>query len=111
MPRRVFRLEISHAPSYSFYYNPEYDWACAADIKDDILNATELKIEDLIRLREELEILGFTIEDLNEIVSADESEGLLKVDFVFTWENLLDKFKIPRLHKYSPVPEGVLIID
>jgi hypothetical protein len=102
---------VDIAGFYSHYYDPEYDWKCAAEIKLDILNATEFKIENLIRMRGELEILGFTIEDLNEICICDESGKTLEVDFVFTWKNLLDKFKLPYQHKYSRVPEGILTFD
>jgi hypothetical protein len=102
---------VDIANVYSHYYDPEYDWKCAAEIKLDILNATEFKIENLIRMREKLEILGLTIEDLNEICICDESGEILETDFVFTWKNLLDKFKLPYRHKYSRVPEGIVTFD
>jgi hypothetical protein len=95
----------------SLIYDPICDSECAANIKAGILYTTELKIDNLLQIRKDLEILGYTIEDLNEIASDDESTDNFDVDFVFTWENLLDKFKIPRLHKYSPLPDGVLTVD
>lgn len=99
---------VDIAKVYSHYYDPEYDWECAAYIKVDILNATDLKIEELIRIREDLNILGFTIEDLNEICICDESGEILETDIVFTWKNLLDKFKLPYRHRYSRVSEDLL---
>lgn len=96
---------------YSYFYDPEIDMKYAAFIKNDILNETEARIDDLIKVKDNLEILGFTIEDLNEICICDESGEILETDFVFTWKNLLDKFKLPYRHKYSRVPEGIVTFD
>jgi len=92
-------------------YDPDLDYEGAAKIKSKILSSTELNIDDLVRMRKELYILGFTIESLNEICICDESGKIIETDFAFSWRNLLDKFKLPHLHKYSRVPEGVLTVD
>jgi hypothetical protein len=99
------------APVYSHYYDPEYDLEHSAEIKINILNGTDLNIEDLIDMKDRLDILGFTIEDLNEICICDESGENIETDFVFTWRNLLDKFKVPHRNKYSRVSEGALTTD
>lgn len=91
-------------------YDPSLDYEWAAKIKDEIINSSVVEIYDLLEWKRELKILGYSIEDLNEIVSDKEPTKNFNVDFVFTWENLIDKFNLPRIHKYSPVPDGVLTI-
>ena len=87
------------------------DYELAAEIKCSIIDALALKFEDLISIEKDLNQLGYTIEDLNDIDIIDESGKKIEIEFNFTWENLLDKFKLPRVHKYSIAPEGVLTVD
>ena len=83
----------------------------AIQIKDYILDSTEMTIEKLLKIKEDLSFLGFTIDDLNEIEN-DEGSGDHSLDsFRFTWDNLLEKFGLPRVHKYSELPDGVLKFD
>lgn len=80
-------------------------------IKSEILDATELGIEDLQRMKDNLELFDYTIAVSNEDDIAKARGSYLDSDKEFTWENLLKRFDIPRIHKYSPVPRGVLIFD
>jgi len=100
---------ISTLARATYSSSPNYEYP--AKIKCDIIDALALKIEDLITIGNDLKDLGYTIEDLNDIGIIDESGKILEVDFEFTWENLLDKFKLPRQHKYSVVPDSLLTVD
>ena len=100
---------IVHMLPIVYMQAPDYEFA--AEIKCSIIDALGMNIEDLLSIEKDLYGLGYTIEDLNDIDVIDESGKKIEIDFDFTWENLLDKFKIPRRHKYSRVPEGVLTVD
>jgi hypothetical protein len=88
---------------------PDYEYV--ANVKRIILDSTSAKIEDLIRVKNDIGDLGYTIEDLNDIEIINEFGKKIEIEFKFTWENLLDRFKLPRNHKYSPLSEGVLTFD
>ena len=83
----------------------------AVKIKSYILNSTEMTIEELLKLKEDLSFLGFTIDGLNEIENDEGWEYHSSDSFEFTWDNLLEKFHLPRIHKYSKVTHGVLTFD
>ena len=74
------------------WYQCEDDEYAASFLKGDILNADKLSIEELEIIKIDLKMLGFTIEELNEISCDYESEEKFPRGFKFTWENLLKKF-------------------
>jgi hypothetical protein len=87
------------------------DYEYAKQIKNYILDSTEMTIEELLKIKEDLSFLGFTIYDLNEINVDEDWEDHSSDSFEFTWDNLLEKFHLSRIHKYSKVPNGVLTFD
>ena len=92
-------------------YNSDIDYEYAAKIKSYILNSTEMTVEELLQVRESLSILGYAMDDLNDIEINEDAKNHFAEDFEFTWDNLLEKFRLPRVHKYSKVPDGVLTFD
>ena len=92
----------------SRYWKSEFYCIQEEDIKKALIYRSKLTIEDLLDYRKELALLGGEFDDLNDIMTDDDSECVIEEDFKFTWENLLEKFHLPRTHKYTVLPDGVL---
>jgi len=93
------------------FHHDDNGYEYAKQIKNYILDSTEMTIEELLKLKEDLSFFGFTIDDLNELEYYDSLDYVLLGDFEFTWNNLVKKFRLPPEHKYFKVPDGVLTFD
>ncbi len=82
----------------------------AAEIKANLIDSRAMTLDELYEIKEELKILGFSIEDLNWIKTDKIFERNMPRGFEFNWNSLLDKFYLPRHNKYTPVPHGVLTL-
>lgn len=87
---------------------PGGNYYFAAEIKAYLIGSRTMTIDELHEIKTTLKIMGFSIENLNWIKTVDMFEQDVPPEFEFNWNNLLDKFYLPRNNKYTPVPYGVL---
>jgi hypothetical protein len=100
---------VSYKDIFLFYcqYSRYY---FAADIKANLISSKVMTIDELHEIKKVLKVIGFSIEDLNWIKTDEKFQQNVPPKFEFNWNNLLDKFYLPRNNKYTAVPYGVLTI-
>ena len=68
------------------------------DIKTELIDSTEMTVARLERIKEELELVGITIEELERFQTKKNSEKNLPPDFKFNYENILERFNFSKAH-------------
>jgi hypothetical protein len=68
------------------------------DIKTELIDSTEMTVARLERIKEELEWIGISIEELRRFQTKKNSEKNLPPDFKFNYENILERFNFSIAH-------------
>ena len=68
------------------------------DIKTELIDSTEMTVVRLERIKEEMELIGITIEELERFQTKKNSEKNLPPDFKFNYENILERFNFSKAH-------------
>jgi hypothetical protein len=92
--------------SYNSFINDEnvqydlvvYHVELIRDIKAELIDSTEMTVARLVRIQEELELIGIKIEELDRFQTKKNSENNLDPDFKFNYENILERFNFSKAH-------------
>jgi len=68
------------------------------EIKEELIRSSEMSIDRLLEIKEELDLFWYDITDLDDMRPEDNIEGEPPMEYVFTWENFLKEFNLPLTH-------------